>query len=63
MDHFTNKTFDEIQVGETLTRLHRLSRPDMEALAFVSGDVDPFHTDDQARQQDAPCAEAVAAEA
>ena len=63
MDHFTNKTYDEIQVGETLTRLHRLSRPDMEALAFVSGDVDPFHTDDQARQQDAPCAEAVAAEA
>ena len=63
MDNFTNKTFDEIQVGETLTRLHRLSRPDVEALAFVSGEVDPFHTDGQARQDDGPCAEAVAAEA
>ncbi|MBX3644381.1 MAG: bifunctional enoyl-CoA hydratase/phosphate acetyltransferase [Rubrivivax sp.] len=64
MDDFTNKTFDEIQVGETLTRVHRLSRPDMEALAVVSGEVDPFHTDDRARQaEDGPCAEAVAAEA
>ena len=63
MDNYSNRTFDEIELGETLTRLHRLSRPDVEALAFVSGEVDPFHTDAQAAQDDGPRAEAVAAEA
>ena len=63
MDNYSNRTFDEIELGETLTRLHRLSRPDVEALAFVSGEVDPFHTDGQAAQDDGPRAEAVAAEA
>ena len=64
MDNFSNRTFDELEVGETLTRLHRLSRPDVEALAFVSGEVDPFHTDGQPRpEDDGPRAEAVAAEA
>ena len=63
MDSFTNRTFDEIQLGETITRSHRLTRPDVEALAFVSGDVDPFHTDAQSTRQDSMSAEAVAAEA
>ncbi|MGL6110953.1 MAG: bifunctional enoyl-CoA hydratase/phosphate acetyltransferase [Rubrivivax sp.] len=63
MDTFTNRTFDQIQVGETITRSHRLTRPDVEALAFVSGDVDPFHTDAQSTRQDSMTAEAVAAEA
>ncbi len=63
MDTFTNRTFDEIQIGETISRSHRLTRPDVEALAFVSGDVDPFHTDAQSTRQDSMSAEAVAAEA
>jgi phosphate acetyltransferase len=63
MDSFTNRTFDEIQLGETITRSHQLTRPDVEALAFVSGDVDPFHTDAQSTRQDDMSAEAVAAEA
>jgi len=63
MDSFTNRTFDEIQPGESITRSHRLTRPDVEALAFVSGDVDPFHTDAQVAQQDTLSAEGVAAEA
>ncbi len=63
MDSFTNRTFDEIQLGESITRSHRLTRPDVEALAFVSGDVDPFHTDAQSTRQDSMSAEAVAAEA
>ena len=63
MDSFTNRTFDEIQLGETITRSHQLTRPDVEALAFVSGDVDPFHTDAQSTRQDSMSAEAVAAEA
>jgi phosphate acetyltransferase len=63
MDSFTNRTFDEIQLGESITRSHRLTRPDVEALAFVSGDVDPFHTDAQSARQDTMSAEGVAAEA
>ncbi len=63
MDSYTNRTFDEIQLGETITRSHQLTRPDVEALAFVSGDVDPFHTDAQSTRQDSMSAEAVAAEA
>jgi phosphate acetyltransferase len=63
MDSFTNRTFDEIQLGECITRSHQLTRPDVEALAFVSGDVDPFHTDAQSTRQDSMSAEAVAAEA
>ena len=63
MDSFTNRTFDEIQIGESITRSHRLTRPDVEALAFVSGDVDPFHTDAQSTRQDTMSAEGVAAEA
>jgi phosphotransacetylase/acyl dehydratase len=63
MDSFSNRTFDEIQVGETIKRSHRLTRPDVEALAFVSGDVDPFHTDAHSTRHDDMTAEAVAAEA
>ncbi|HRH85819.1 MAG TPA: bifunctional enoyl-CoA hydratase/phosphate acetyltransferase [Rubrivivax sp.] len=63
MDSFSNRTFDEIQIGESITRSHRLTRPDVEALAFVSGDVDPFHTDAQSTRQDTMSAEGVAAEA
>ena len=62
-DTFSNRTFDEIQLGEAIKRSHRLTRPDVEALAFVSGDVDPFHTDAQSTRQDTMSAEAVAAEA
>jgi phosphotransacetylase/acyl dehydratase len=63
MDSFTNRTFDEIQLGESITRSHQLTRPDVEALAFVSGDVDPFHADAQSTRQDTMSAEGVAAEA
>jgi phosphate acetyltransferase len=42
---FTNRTFDEIAVGDSASHSHRLSVTDVEALALVSGDVDPFHLD------------------
>ncbi len=64
MHSFTNQTYDEIQVGATLTLSHRLSRTDVEALALVSGDVDPFHVDaDTNAPRREMVAEAVAAEA
>src|ERR1041384_951817 len=45
MQTFSNRTFDEIQVGETLTLSRQLSEIDVEALSLVSGDVDPLHID------------------
>jgi acyl dehydratase len=39
----TNVTFDEIQAGASATLTRTLSQTDIEVLALVSGDVDPFH--------------------
>jgi acyl dehydratase len=61
-DTFSNRTFDEIQLGEAITRSHRLTRPDVESLAFVSGDVDRFHTDAKSKRRGTMAAEAVAVE-
>jgi phosphate acetyltransferase len=41
-----NRTFDEIQVGESFTVSRQLSQIEVEALALVSGAVDSFHVDD-----------------
>lgn len=42
---FANVPFDEIEVGATASVVHRLTRADIELLALVSGDVDPFHVE------------------
>ena len=41
----TNRTFDEIQIGESVTVARQLTQLELEALALVSGDTDPFHVD------------------
>lgn len=38
-----NITFEEIEVGASATFSHTLAQPEIELLALVSGDVDPFH--------------------
>jgi phosphate acetyltransferase len=43
MENVKNVTFDEIRVGAAAEFRHTLSQADVELLAFVSGDVDPFH--------------------
>lgn len=40
-----NRTFDEIQVGESAVLERRLSWEDIELFAVVSGDVNPAHVD------------------
>ena len=45
MRSFTNITFDELAVGATASVARRISQTEVEALALVSGDVDPFHID------------------
>jgi phosphate acetyltransferase len=43
MNNMTNVTFDEIQPGASASVTRTLSQTDIEVLAMVSGDVDPFH--------------------
>jgi phosphate acetyltransferase len=42
-NNVTNVTFDEIQTGASASVTRTLSQTDVEVLALVSGDVDPFH--------------------
>lgn len=42
-----NKTFDEINVGDTAKITRKLTRRDIELFAVVSGDINPAHLDDE----------------
>jgi phosphotransacetylase/acyl dehydratase len=50
MEQLTNRTFDEIEIGETLSVSRRLTRLEVETLALVSGELDPFHVDEDGGQ-------------
>jgi phosphate acetyltransferase len=63
MNSFTNTTFDEIEIGKTLTVSRTISRHDIEALTFVSGDIDEAHIDEEVGPDYVPSTEPVAAEA
>jgi len=43
MENVKNVTFDEMRVGATAEFRRTISQADIELLAMVSGDVDPFH--------------------
>jgi phosphotransacetylase/acyl dehydratase len=47
MQFIENRTFDEIQIGETATLSRTLTREDIELFAVMSGDVNPAHLDDE----------------
>lgn len=63
--NMTNVTFDEIKAGASASLTRTLSPTDIEVLALVSGDVDPFHVaaDGAETQRDASTIEAAGAEA
>jgi phosphate acetyltransferase len=42
-NNLTNRTFNDIRVGDSAEMSRRLSQTDVEVLALVSGDVDPFY--------------------
>jgi phosphotransacetylase/acyl dehydratase len=63
MSSFTNVTFDEINVGQSLTVSRTMSRTDIEALTFVSGDIDEAHIEQELGPKNIPTTEPVAAEA
>jgi phosphate acetyltransferase len=47
-----NRTFDEIEVGDTATLARTLSREDIELFAVMSGDVNPAHLDEEYAHSD-----------
>jgi len=60
MDSFANATFDEIEIGRSLAVSRTISRTDIESLAFVSGDIDEAHLDQESGPGRVPSAESVA---
>jgi phosphate acetyltransferase len=64
-NNMTNVTFDEIQTGASASLSRTLSQTDIEVLALVSGDVDPFHVHGNGAEarRDAKTIEAAGAEA
>jgi acyl dehydratase len=42
-----NRTFDEIQIGESASLSRTLTRKDIELFAIMSGDVNPAHVDEE----------------
>ena len=43
----TNKTFDEIQIGDTATMQRPLTKQDIDLFAILSGDMNPTHFSDE----------------
>ena len=59
-----NVTFDEIQLGQTVSVTRSVTETEVGAMALVSGDVDPWHLGDDGPQAASPTtAQAVGAEA
>jgi phosphotransacetylase len=47
MDLIENRTFDEIAIGDTATVEHVLSLQDLQLFAAVSGNISPYHIDEE----------------
>ncbi|MBS0383747.1 MAG: enoyl-CoA hydratase, partial [Proteobacteria bacterium] len=45
MQYIENKTFDEIEVGDSADLTRTLRREDIELFAVMSGDINPEHVD------------------
>ena len=52
MDFIENRTFDELQVGETASLARTLTYKDIELFAIMSGDVNPAHVDEAFAKSD-----------
>ncbi|MCG6860747.1 MAG: bifunctional enoyl-CoA hydratase/phosphate acetyltransferase [Chromatiaceae bacterium] len=63
MSAFSNIPFDEIEIGQSLSVSRTISRTDVEALTFVSGDIDESQVEPTGGTESLPAAESVAAEA
>ncbi|SLN66235.1 Phosphate acetyltransferase [Oceanibacterium hippocampi] len=52
MQYIENKTFDEIEVGQSAELSRTLNREDIELFAVMSGDVNPAHVDEAFARND-----------
>ena len=52
MDRIENRTFEELQIGDTASLARTLSYKDIELFAIMSGDVNPAHVDEAFAQSD-----------
>ena len=49
-DHLENRTFDEIEIGETATLSKTLTENDVALFAALTGDIDPTYVDEDERE-------------
>lgn len=52
MDYLENRTFDEIQIGESALLSRTLTEKDIQVFAIMSGDINPAHVDIEYAQSD-----------
>jgi phosphate acetyltransferase/phosphate butyryltransferase len=52
METLTNRTFDELKVGDSASLVRTLTHRDIELFAAVSGDVNPAHVDPEFAKSD-----------
>lgn len=52
MDYLENKTFDEIQIGDSDSLTRTLTEKDIQLFAILSGDINPAHVDVEYAQSD-----------
>jgi phosphate acetyltransferase len=52
MEFIENRTFDELEVGDSASLVRTLAREDIELFAVMSGDVNPAHVDDEFARSD-----------
>src|SRR6266487_3044752 len=52
MDMIENRTFDEINVGDSASLVRKLSMKDINLFAVMSGDVNPAHVDEEYARND-----------
>ena len=52
MEQIKNRTFDEIQPGDTASLVRTLTYKDIEVFAIMSGDINPTHIDDAFAKSD-----------
>ncbi|MBA3813536.1 MAG: MaoC family dehydratase N-terminal domain-containing protein [Alphaproteobacteria bacterium] len=51
-EYIENKTFDEINIGDSASVHHTLSKRDIMLFAIMSGDVNPAHLDEEYAKSD-----------
>jgi phosphotransacetylase/acyl dehydratase len=52
MDMIENRTFDEINIGDSASLVRKLSMRDIDLFAVMSGDVNPAHVDEEYARSD-----------